>query len=413
MIKHAVFRHVARRATWGPAEQRGVTYAKITTMKAIHLIVAVVVDAAERVLCVAPGEGAHHAVVGEWALPAIALGEAPTSPEAALLPFIKVRFGVSVVPTGEVLLCGEATGAPEVRLQAIFCRPQSEALPETPTLRWVAPDLLETLSLPPAEQALIPLLKARFFARCCTAQRFGRPATFLATCASTNDEALRQAESNAPEGTLVVSDLQTAGRGRLGREWLSEPGQGLLFSLLARPNLPPEHAVTLPLVAGLAVTQVLRHLSYAEAGLKWPNDVLLNERKVCGVLCEAQTSAHGMEGIIIGVGLNIGAVPAAVAHRAAGLCESTSQRLDRLVLLAAICSHFEALYVRWLAGGLAALKADLAAADCKCGKTITVKPGAEALTGISRGIREDGALLLETAAGLTPIHCGEIVQWAD
>lgn len=382
-------------------------------MKAIHLIVAVVVDAAERVLCALSGEGVRDAAAGEWALPAIAAREGEVPPADALVPFIKERLGVPVVPTGEVLLCGDTCGASKGRLQAIFCRPVGETLPEGPTLRWVAPDVLETLPLPAAEQAFIPLLKAHFFARRCTAQRFGRPATFLATCTSTNDEALRQAEAGAPEGTLVVSDLQTAGRGRLGREWLSEPGQGLLFSLLARPNLPPEHAVTLPLVAGLAVTQVLRQLGYAEAGLKWPNDVLLDERKVCGVLCEAQTSARGIEGIIVGVGLNVGAVPAAVAHRAAGLCEGAPRRLDRLVLLAAICAHFEALYARWLAGGLAALKADLAAADCKCGKSITVKPGAEALTGISRGIREDGALLLETAAGLTPIHCGEIVQWAD
>jgi BirA family biotin operon repressor/biotin-[acetyl-CoA-carboxylase] ligase len=174
-----------------------------------------------------------------------------------------------------------------------------------------------------------------------------------------------------------------------------------------RPTLPPDEAATVTLVAGLAVTLALREWKIP-AGLKWPNDVLLEEKKLCGILCEAQSSTKGIEGIVIGVGINTGCVPDAVAYRAT----SPTQTFDRLKLLAHILSVFENLYTRWLKGGLKSLRAELDACDVKRGKLISNKLSETPTEGIAMGIDDHGALLMLQANGeITAFHCGEILQW--
>jgi BirA family biotin operon repressor/biotin-[acetyl-CoA-carboxylase] ligase len=161
------------------------------------------------------------------------------------------------------------------------------------------------------------------------------------------------------------------------------------------------------LVAGLAVTLALREWDIP-VGLKWPNDVLLEEKKLCGILCEAQSSMHGIEGIVIGIGVNTGVVPEAVAYRAT----APTQKLDRLALLAHLLRVFEALYQRWLQGGLKALRAELDTCDAKRGKSIVVKLSETPTTGTAMGIGDDGALQLRLPNGeMTALHCGEILQW--
>ncbi len=382
-------------------------------MNTPNVAAALIINEAGEVLCTLRGASKHASVAHKWEFPGGKIEPGETAEQAAVRE-VQEELGLEIEPLGTGCTVEHAYPEFTVRLNGVLCAAKGSTwtLREHLDARWVAPDRLEELDFAAADTAILLWLKERFFGSCLRTERFGRYPTFLAECSSTNDEALRLAEAGAPEGTLVVANVQRAGRGRLGRTWLSEPGQGLLFSLVARPQLPPEVAATLPLVAGLAVTAALREAGAPEAGLKWPNDVLLGERKVCGILCEAQTSARGIEGIIVGIGVNTGAVPESLAHRAIAL-GSGAQRPDRLRLLARICAHFEALYGRWLTGGLAALRAELDAADCKRGNPITVKPGREVLTGIARGIREDGALLLETASGTEAILCGEIVQWHD
>lgn len=361
------------------------------------------------VLCVKRGASKFASTAHLWEFPGgkLEAGETPAQAaerelrEELSLPIEVLRDG----PTVEHVY-------PEfsITLHSVLAAPLGNAQPtlrEHEAMAWCPPDRLWHLPFAAADQTLLLFLREQFFGAQLRTQIFGRFPTFLDTCASTNDELLKRAEAGAPEGSLVVAETQTAGRGRLGRTWLSEPGQGLLFSLLARPQFPPEIAATLPLVAGLAVATALRDLGF-DAGVKWPNDVLIGERKVCGILCEAQTSSKGIEGIVVGIGLNVGEVPESVAWRAIGL----EQRIDRMVLLANICACFERYYARWQKGALPALRAELDALDCKAGKPITVKQSS-VLEGIARGIRDDGALLLETPEGITPILCGEITQWED
>ncbi len=375
----------------------------------LNVAAAMIVNDAGAVLCVRRGASKFASTAHRWEFPGGKIEPGETPAQAAVRE-IREELGMDIRPLADGPTVEHAYPEFSISLHGVLCVAE-EGSPE-PTLRehtasdWCPPDALWRHAFAAADAPLLLWLKERFFGARLRAETFGRFPCFLESCTSTNDEALRRAEAGAPEGTMVVAERQTAGRGRLGRTWFSEPGQGLLFSWVARPNLPPETAATLPLVAGLAVAQTLRALG-TEAGLKWPNDVLIGERKACGILCEAQTSARGIEGIVVGIGINVGAVPEAVAYRAVGL----GGGLDRLELLARLCSVFEGFYRRWRAGGLAALRTELDALDCKCGRPIVVKPSGTPIEGIARGIRDDGALLLETASGTEAILCGEIVQW--
>lgn len=377
----------------------------------MHLTVAaaIIVNEKGEVLCVKRGASKFASTAFKWEFPGGKLENGETPAQAAVRE-VAEELRIAIEPIADAPEVTHHYPEFSITLQGILCTQtdaQEPTLTEHTDYCWCAPDQLWKLEFAEADQPFLTFLREKAFGALLKTQCFGRYPHFLNACVSTNDELLRLAEAQAPAGTIVVSETQSAGRGRLGRTWLSESGQGLLFSVLARPQLPPEIMVTLPLVAGLAVTLALRELGF-HAGLKWPNDVLIDERKVCGILCEAQTSARGIEGIIVGIGINTGAVPAEVAYRAV----SIDAAIDRLSLLAAVLKHFESLYERWEKGGLKALRAELDACDCKVNRPITVKLSDTPTVGLSRGIREDGALLLETVDGTVhPIVCGEIQQW--
>lgn len=132
----------------------------------------------------------------------------------------------------------------------------------------------------------------------------------LASCPSTNDEATRLAREGAPDGTIVVAESQTAGRGRQGRAWFSPAGRGLYVSVLFRPALPMERIPLIPLATGIAVAEALAALGVRDIGLKWPNDVQLGGRKVAGILCEhlAGPVPNRAGVVIVGLGVNLGGV---------------------------------------------------------------------------------------------------------
>lgn len=370
---------------------------------------AMIVDAEGAVLCVRRGAKGFPSTANKWEFPGGKLEPGETPAQAAVRE-VREELGLEIEALAECASVHHVYPEFSITLHGVLCAPVDGGSP-SPTLRehtdfdWCPPDKLWRHDFAAADTPLLVHLRERFFGSHLKTQTFGRHAHFLQACASTNTELLALAESGAPEGTVVVTEEQSAGRGRLGRSWASEPGQCLTFSLLARPKAPPEVAATLPLVAGLAVTTALRARGF-DTGLKWPNDVLINERKVCGILCEAQTSARGIEGIVVGIGVNTGAVPEALAHRAVGL-----GGIDRLALLAELCAAFETLYARWVKGGLSALRTELDTLDCKRGKTILVRPAGGTIEGLSRGIRDDGALLLEREGAIEPILCGEIAQW--
>jgi BirA family biotin operon repressor/biotin-[acetyl-CoA-carboxylase] ligase len=138
------------------------------------------------------------------------------------------------------------------------------------------------------------------------------------TTDSTNAVALRLAGENAPEWTLVAAGHQTAGRGRLGREWVSEPGASLLCSFVLRPPWPPDRATLLTLLAGAAMAEAAREHGATDAGCKWPNDLLVGDRKAGGILAEAEVAGERIVHVVVGVGVNLDRPPPGV-EGAAGL----------------------------------------------------------------------------------------------
>lgn len=375
----------------------------------LNVAAALIVNDKGEVLCVKRGASKFVSTAFRWEFPGGKI-DANETPAQAAVREIQEELSMEVSPLADGPVVNHQYDEFSITLHAILCTPLSKSPPilnEHIDACWLPADALWSLDFAAADQPILQWLRERTFGVHLRTKTFGRRATFLNVCTSTNDILLEQAEAGAKEGTLVISETQQAGRGRMGRQWLSEPGQALLFSLLVRPQLPVDEAANITLVAGLAVTLAFRDKG-VPAGLKWPNDVLLNDKKLCGILCEAQTSAHGLEGIIIGIGINTGIVPEAMAHRAI----APQQHFDRLALLAHVLKTFEDLYHRWQTGGLKALQVELNACDAKKGKPITIKCSDQPLEGIALGIRDDGALLIQRPTGQEEtIYCGEILQW--
>jgi BirA family biotin operon repressor/biotin-[acetyl-CoA-carboxylase] ligase len=222
--------------------------------------------------------------------------------------------------------------------------------------------------------------------------------------ASTNDEALARARAGAPEGTFIVARRQTAGRGRRGRTWQSPPGN-LHLSLILRPAAGLAAAVPVGFAAALAARGAIVHglPPGRRVELKWPNDVLINGAKAAGVLIETADDA-----LVLGVGINVAhhpdgtPYPATSIHGAGG-CGTLDD------VLSAFCATFKARWDAYLRDGFGLLREEWLAHARGLGETMTVDLEGAPLTGIFRGIAEDGALVLDRgAAGVKRITAGDV-----
>ncbi|MCC7361444.1 MAG: biotin--[acetyl-CoA-carboxylase] ligase [Anaerolineales bacterium] len=229
--------------------------------------------------------------------------------------------------------------------------------------------------------------------------RLGKPVVVFEAIGSTNDEAKRLAEAGAAEGTLVLAETQTAGRGRGGRRWLSPPGTGLALSLVLRPRLAAAQAARLTMLAGVAGAEAIEAATGARAALKWPNDILLGGRKAGGILVECGLAGERLEYAVTGVGLNVSAAPPAEAVEvpAAAVAEAAGRPVDRLELLTALVGALERWYAR--VGDGAALREAWARRLAWLGEQVTAHTAEGELAGVAEGVDEDGALLLRLASG--------------
>jgi BirA family biotin operon repressor/biotin-[acetyl-CoA-carboxylase] ligase len=230
---------------------------------------------------------------------------------------------------------------------------------------------------------------------------------------STQRLARERARAGAPEGTVVIAETQTAGRGRLGRSWHSPPGTNLYCTVVVRPPRPPAVVPQLGLVAGVAVADAVRDTIDRAPAIKWPNDVLVDGRKVAGILTELEGEAERVTFVLIGIGVNVnleaGAFPAELAGTATSLRAASGAMVDRAAFAARLLGALEARYGQFLAGGFAAIRPALEAPAFLTRRDVRVSGPDAAVGGRVSGVDDDGALLLVTDGGApTRVLAGEV-----
>lgn len=229
------------------------------------------------------------------------------------------------------------------------------------------------------------------------------------SCDSTNARLLERAGKGAASGTVLAALNQTAGRGRRGRAWLTAPGDSLVFSLLWR-FAPGVSLAGLSLATGLALLRALESLGVAELSLKWPNDLLLAGRKVAGVLIEVVSPLPGA--VVIGIGINMrlpAALPAELQASAAALDRALPTLPPSSLVLARVLAELHGVLAAFAADGFASLRQEWLGRHAYQGRAVQmIADLAPRLLGTCRGVDSDGALLLETAAGVERIISGEI-----
>ncbi len=249
---------------------------------------------------------------------------------------------------------------------------------------------------------LEPLLQTNFL---------GRVTRGYETVGSTNTEAMQWARAGAPEGALVIAEHQTAGRGRLGRSWMDTSGQGLLFSVVLRPALPPDRLGLVTLAGGVAVAEaVSTWTAPVEPRIKWPNDVLIDGRKCCGMLLESSLDRDPF--VVLGIGLNVNqdAFPESLADRATSLRLETGRLIPRAALLARLLERLEVWLDRLAAGEATSLREAFAERMVGQGERSSVRltQSDEPVDGVIEGIDETGALRLRTGDTLRVLHAGDV-----
>lgn len=229
---------------------------------------------------------------------------------------------------------------------------------------------------------------------------------------STNLEIIRLAKEGAPHGMLVTADAQSAGRGRLGRNWISPKGTGIWMSILLRPDIAPCAASMLTLVAALAVVKGIDHETGLPVQIKWPNDVVLGGRKLCGILTEMSTEAGAIRYVAAGIGINVNMTefPPEVSQTATSLRLELGREVAREPLIARIMEAFEAYYDKFLeTQDLSGLTEEYNRRSVNLGRQVRVLDPAGTFQGEAMGIDTQGSLLVKMADGqVRQVISGEV-----
>ncbi len=240
----------------------------------------------------------------------------------------------------------------------------------------------------------------------------GRELYFYGETGSTNTDAKRLGEEGAPHGTVVAADMQTAGRGRRGRTWESPAGKDIYFSILLRPEFAPDKAAGLTLVMALAVARAVEEKCGVEAGIKWPNDVVVNGKKICGILTEMTVETDYIQHVVTGVGINVNmdSLPEEIRESATSLFLESGKKTARAELLQAVLERFEEYYGKYAADlGMDSILGEYNARLVNRDRQVRVLDPKGEWEGVAKGINASGELLVETSAGRTvEVYAGEV-----
>ena len=241
---------------------------------------------------------------------------------------------------------------------------------------------------------------------------FGKKIYSYRKVGSTNLLGFRLAETGSEEGTLIVADEQTKGKGRMGRSWYSPPRLGLWMSLILRPRIPPFKAPGLSICAGLALAQTIKEMTGIEAKIKWPNDCLIDGKKVGGILLELSAELDRINFVIVGIGVNVNHsakdFPRNLSQTATSMKIKLGKDISRLALLTSFLEEFERIYLDFKKKGLSAQREMIKSFSSLLGKKVAVRFGKEKIEGMAENIDENGSLVIKTKKGEKVVRAGEV-----
>jgi BirA family biotin operon repressor/biotin-[acetyl-CoA-carboxylase] ligase len=246
---------------------------------------------------------------------------------------------------------------------------------------------------------------------------FGRSIYHFYKLDSTNAFANRLVNHGGkiPDGTVIIAESQTAGRGRLGRSWHSEPEAGLYFSLIIRPQIPPSLAPLFTLAAAVAMHNAIERDTRIDVDIKWPNDLLTGNKKISGILAELEAEVDRVKTMIIGIGVNVNhsKFPEDIAGRATSLRIASGRIQSRLEILAEFLEDFENLYREFETSGPSSIiRQWIENSSFANGRTLEIHDGVRLIKGVTCGLNPLGALRLKTAEGkLEEIYSGDVASW--
>lgn len=240
----------------------------------------------------------------------------------------------------------------------------------------------------------------------------GKEVLYKESTDSTNADIRKKAEDGAGEGLLIVADMQSAGKGRRGRVWQSPKGTNLYFSMLLRPKFTPDKASMITLVAAYSVATVIREVTGLSASIKWPNDIVVNKKKVCGILTEMSIERDYIHHVVVGIGVNVNSdfFPDEISDMATSLKKESGVVISRAELLCRILSQFEKDYETFCkAENLQPFKDDYNKLLVNKGALVKVLDPKGEFSGIAGGIDDEGMLIVFKENGqIEKVYAGEV-----
>lgn len=232
----------------------------------------------------------------------------------------------------------------------------------------------------------------------------GRHIFYYDSTDSTNNRA--KAEHNAPDGSIFIAETQNGGKGRRGRAWESPKGTGIFMSLLLKPDIPPEEISRITLIAGLAVCRAVGN----GAMIKWPNDVVIGSKKICGILTELAAEDDMISYVVCGIGVNVNTenFDEELAERATSLLIETEKKHKRAEIVRKILEEFEALYKEFLQNRLDNILPEYEKRCVTVGREVRVVYRNKSVSGKAIGVTADGALIVDTPDGKITVNSGEV-----
>jgi BirA family biotin operon repressor/biotin-[acetyl-CoA-carboxylase] ligase len=245
-----------------------------------------------------------------------------------------------------------------------------------------------------------------------TTQILGSEVYYFSEIGSTNDEAKKRAVAGCAEGTLVITETQLGGRGRLSRGWFSPVGKGIWFSVVLRPPFPPQEAPKCTLMAAVALNRAIRDITGISCGIKWPNDILCNGRKLVGILTEMSAEMDAINHIVIGMGINVNIesaeIPPELKEIATSVLIETGVAVSRIDLFIKVLEGLEELYLLVKTEGFDTVLSAWRQESITLGRMVNVIAPDKSFMGKAVDIDGDGALLVQTDQGIERVLAGDV-----